>query len=198
MKRTTALALITVLLLALTPGTVPGVAAASDIEFISDANFAAALHELYQDQEITKDFVKTIKELNIGNKEISSLKGIEYFTGLTTLVCEGNELTELDVSKNTSLEGLYCGSNQLTKLILSNEPKLKNLGCQNNLLSSLDVSKQTALKVLDCSNNLLTMLDLSQNTGLTAVNCKANYLDNQEFLDINKGVIEKFGTDFFT
>ena len=71
---------------------------------------------------------------------------------LTELDCFNNQLTSLDVSKNTALEILYCSDNKLI---------------------SLDVSKNTALIVLDCSSNNLTSLDLSQNTALTSLGAKA-------------------------
>ena len=48
---------------------------------------------------------------------IRSLKGIEYFTNLTLLNCSLNELTKLDVSKNTALKELRCNDNLLTMLI---------------------------------------------------------------------------------
>ena len=63
---------------------------------------------------------------------ISNLKGIEAFIALTQLWCSYNQLTSLDVSKNTALT---------------------SLGCSFNKLTSLDVSKNTALKVLGCYGN---------------------------------------------
>ena len=46
--------------------------------------------------------------------------------------CKSNQLTGLDLSKNTALKALYCSNNQLT---------------------SLNVSKNTELDTLDCSGN---------------------------------------------
>ena len=63
---------------------------------------------------------------------ISDLKGVEYFTALTSLSCGGNRLTSLDVSKNTALEELICYQNNLTELDLSNNPSLKTLNIQHN------------------------------------------------------------------
>ena len=45
-------------------------------------------------------------------RNISNLKGIEAFTALTTLICDVNKITSLDVSKNTALTRLYCDENQ--------------------------------------------------------------------------------------
>ena len=47
--------------------------------------------------------VAVVTNINLSGQGISSLKGIEYFTALTSLNCEGNPLTSLDVSKNTAI-----------------------------------------------------------------------------------------------
>lgn len=60
----------------------------------------------------------TISYLDINNKNVASLKGIELFTELTSLCCDFNQLSELDVSKNTKLKYLYCSDNPLETLNL--------------------------------------------------------------------------------
>lgn len=80
-----------------------------------DENFRVFL----QSQSYGKDYVLTpeeissIKSLYVINNGITSLKGIEYFTALTELVCYENQLTSLDVSKNTALTEFYCSLNQI-------------------------------------------------------------------------------------
>jgi predicted Zn-dependent protease len=114
---------------------------------------------------------------------IKSVKGIEYLTGITELDLNENELTNLDVSKNTQLTKLWCASNQLTNLDISNNTQLTHLICGSNLLKSLNVSKNTQLIFLRCFNNQLTSLDLSKNTQLTSLMCFDNQLTN---LDLSK------------
>ena len=111
----------------------------------------------------------------LDESHIRSLDGIEYFS-ITQLSCIVNQLTALDVSKNTALTYLNCSSNQLTSLDLSNNTALTELTCYNNQLTSLDVSKNTALTELICSNNKLTSLDVSKNTTLTGLSCYNNQL----------------------
>ena len=101
--------------------------------------------------------------IDIDNKGISSLKGVEYFTALTRLYFEDNQLTKLDVSKNTMLTSLSCLENQLT---------------------SLDVSRNTALEWLQCSSNQLTSLDISQNTALTELCCYDNPGDGESLFPV--------------
>lgn len=114
--------------------------------------------------------------IDVSGKGISSLKGVEYFTALTELYCHINNLTVLDVSKNTALYGLACYSNNLNTLDMSKNTALTELSCENNQLITLDLSKNTALTQLDCRDNNLTTLDLSKNTALTELNCSTNRL----------------------
>ncbi len=126
---------------------------------------------------------ESIKKFDISNQNISSLKGIEYFTTLTSLYCSDNQLTTLDVSNNTALTELYCVKNQLSTLNLGSNTDLTSLNCSNNQLTALDVSKNTALTTLYCDNNKLTNLDVSNNTVLTELGCSRNQLTS---LDVSK------------
>ena len=115
--------------------------------------------------------------INCYSMNISNLKGIEAFTALTVLDCSFNNLTSLDVSKNTALHGLVCFDNQLTSLDVSQNTALTDLDCGDNQLTSLNVSKNTALTTLRCFSNQLTSLDLSKNTSLTDLICAFNEFD---------------------
>jgi len=101
---------------------------------------------------------------------------------LTSLYCYYNELTTLDVSKNTELERLSCLHNHLTSLDVSQNTELRILACDGNELTSLDVSKNTKLDFLDCSSNKLTSLDVSKNPDLETLYCSFNQLTS---LDIS-------------
>ena len=66
------------------------------------------------------------------NWNISNLKGIEAFTALTSLYCDGNQLTSLDLRLNKALTYLDCSENQLTSLVLSKKTALTDLWCWDN------------------------------------------------------------------
>ena len=125
---------------------------------------------------LSQDELNGVTELIIDHAYIKDLTGIELFPKLEKLDCKYNNLTRLDVSKNTKLTKLYCESNQLTGLDLSKNTALTELNCQDNQLTSLDLSKNTALTKLDCALNPLTSLDVSNNTALTYLNCNDNQL----------------------
>ena len=147
-----------------------------------DDNFREYLldQDYGQDGVLTETEIMYIDEIDVYDMEISSLQGIEYFTALGYLDCEDNELTSLDVSKNTALSELYCSDNYLTSLDVSNNVALVELDCYYNELTSLDVSKNTALESLDCDDNKLTTLDVSKNTAL-----KTLIIDDNEITSID-------------
>jgi uncharacterized protein YjdB len=82
-------------------------------------------------------------------------------TDITGFECWGNQLTALDVSKNTALTYLSCGSNQLTALDVSKNTALMQLFCDGNQLTALDVSKNTVLRELSCCGNNLSAVALN-------------------------------------
>ena len=116
-------------------------------------------------------------------QKLTSLQGIDFFPNLELLSCSRNQLTELDVSKNTKLTWLGCIENQLTELDVSKNTALEELYCYENNLTSLDVSKNTALKMLNCRKTQLTELDVSKNTVLEELYCDYNQLTS---LDVSK------------
>ena len=144
-----------------------------------DDHFIAYV-ELYCDKDgdgtLSQDELNGVTELFVVHAHIKDLTGIELFPNLKKLDCRNNNLTRLDVSKNTKLTVLYCEFNQLTSLDLSQNTALTELNCQYNQLTSLDLSQNTALTMLDCALNPLTSLDVSNNTALTYLNCNYNQL----------------------
>ncbi len=135
---------------------------------IPDINFEKAFIELkiddVQDGQILTINAEKEDSLDIYNKNIKSLEGIEAFKNLSFLNCFFNELTNLDVSENLKLKALYCGCNRLTTLYVRKNVILENLGVENNFLENLDLSKNAKLILLSYSSNNLSNLDVSQNT----------------------------------
>lgn len=122
-----------------------------------------------EDQSIEKEF-------NVSARQIQSLEGLEYFSTLTTLYCNSNQLTALDVNNNPALVTLSCSNNQLTSLIVTGNSALRNLYCDMNQLKVLDLSQNNALECLHCWSNQLTDLDLQNNTSLIELRCEGNNL----------------------
>ncbi|WP_298238153.1 hypothetical protein [uncultured Algibacter sp.] len=84
---------------------------------IPDKNFERILVELGIDTDkevngvVLRSDVQTVSFLDLYNKKIKSLKGIEAFVSLTYLDCRNNYLSHLDLSKNIALNTLYSDVN---------------------------------------------------------------------------------------
>lgn len=143
-----------------------------------DANFRNfVLSQSYgADGVLTSDEIAEVTTIDVSRRNIQSLKGIEYFTAVSTLNCKTNQLTMLDLSKNTALNALDCSSNQLTTLSLSWNSKLYRVDCSSNQLTTLNVSSCTQMTELRCQTNQLTVLDVSNNTDLMTLYCSSNQL----------------------
>ena len=144
MKKTVGLVLILLLFMF-------GTSALGDVE-INETNFPDAAFKSYVSERFGDgDGVLSIEEIesatiiNVQGLGISSLTGIEFFSSLESLSCGYNNLTSLDLSKNTSLKSLECTC--------------------NFDLTSLDVSKNTELLWIWCDDANLTSLDVSNNIG---------------------------------
>ena len=107
------------------------------------------------DNVLTADEIAAVKEIVVRSANISSLKGIEYFTNITYLNCCNNNLTLLDVSQNTKIVTLYCDSNQLKSLDVSKNTKLSFLYCGSNNITSLNLTKETLIKSSHYAANMV-------------------------------------------
>lgn len=128
------------------------------------------------DDSLSAEEIAAVKQINLPNKGISSLVGVEHFTNLEDLDVQHNEdLTTLNLSKNTELKTLKCNHTKLTSLDTSHNENLVFLECNEiSTLTTLNVSGSTALKHLYCNDNPLTALDLTNNLALEKLECGGN------------------------
>lgn len=116
---------------------------------IPDANFKTALLDhgvgitgtgisvidANRDGEICTDEASAYTgTINVENKNINDLTGIEAFTALTVLKCGYNSLRNLDISANTALINLFCYNNNLIYLNVANgnNQNMVNVKASNN------------------------------------------------------------------
>ena len=135
------------------------------------------------DKYFSPSEIANAKWISCDNKEISNLKGIEFFTNIWLLECYYNNLTTIDLSHNKNLSYINCHHNQLNELDVSGLPLLETFYCGHNALPSIDVSKNEKLEDFDCQDNHLDTLDVSQNTELEKLACVGNNLTE---LDVSK------------
>ncbi|MDG1730232.1 MAG: T9SS type B sorting domain-containing protein [Algibacter sp.] len=158
--------------------------------FIPDDNFEQALIDFGLDTPPLDDNVLTlniigITDLDIANRNITDLTGIEDFISLTNLDCSNNQLTVLNITQNTNLIELYCSENQLTNIDITSLSNLVRLWCFSNQLSSLNTIQNPGLISLRCEDNRLTNLDTSNNSNLNVLICEQNQIT---MLDVSNSV----------
>ena len=130
------------------------------IEF-ADPAFEAHMLKSYDtdsDGKISADEAKAVKMISVSSEfgtvgSITTLSGIEHFTRLEELYCNGNRISTLDVSGLTKLTTLSCTQNQISTLNVSGLTQLEYLWCSNNQISTLDVSNNAKLGALSCDPN---------------------------------------------
>ena len=130
--------------------------------FFPDPSFRALARELAGDVYgwnivyDLSDYVRTINLDDVGRElygDAYSLKGIENFSGLETLIWPIGYIKELDLPYiYPKLDWLNVYGNYLDHLDLSTQTELTDLNCSNNHLTELDVSNCTKLLYLDCFN----------------------------------------------
>ena len=165
---------------------------------IPDVNFRNALKVLYP-SIFNGDLMDTTLAatqkgvLDVGNKSIQSVEGIQYFKLTNTWWCDTNQITSLP-KLSPNLTGLRCQNNKLTSLPsmpssmvvlicdynnLTNLPNLPTsittLTCNSNQILSLPTTLPAALQTLYVSVNKLTLLpDLPAN--VVKLDCQRNKL----------------------
>lgn len=180
-------------------------AAGQDVE-INETNFPDPTFREYvkrfdnnRNGKLSTTEINAVKNIDVSEKNIKSIKGVEVFleleelecvknkisdinvsknTKLKKLNCEWNELTNLDVTKNTSLIELRCGINHLTTIDLKNNKNLRVLWCQTNRFTNLDIKENILLNEVFLVKNEISTLDLSNNKELQILDVSENNIKN--------------------
>ena len=153
---------------------IPFLSFGQDLTYIPDDSFEAYLelnnmgNGIDNDNYVTTSNINMVNYLDINNKNISDLTGIEDFISIDTLKCNYNNLETLNLSNNTNLKWLGCAYNQLTSINVNNNYFLTTLGAENNSLTSIDVSNNPNLVNLICYSNQLNSADVRNGNNYNA------------------------------
>jgi len=131
------------------------------------------------DDSVLTANISGVTTLDVENKSISDLTGIEAFVALTYLNCIDNQLTSLDVSKNTALEQLFLVTNDLTSLDVSKNTALIRLWCNSNQLTSLNIKNGVTTQ--------LTKFIATENPNLTCIETLDPTYATTNWTDIDAG-----------
>lgn len=178
-------------------GGYPIIQVAQEIQF-QDSNLYNAIVDILADKiiekndqnktiKIEKSDIESITTLNLGEKQITNLSGIENFTNLQDLQVYTNNISDISVlNGNTSIQTINLNDNKLTDedmKIFSTMTNLKRLGiAKNESITKIgDISKLTNLIELNAINNQIK--DLSGIEKLTKL--QEIYLSGNEIKDIS-------------
>ena len=136
--------------------------------------------------------------MDISQKSIHDLTGIQHFPALEYLDCSLNSINELTLSGFENLNTLNCVNCGLKKLYLYltnltnlncignnlsvqpvdryTTPNLETIACAQNTISKMDLRGLTKLKEVNCYLNMMTSLNASGCTNLTTLDCGSNLL----------------------
>ena len=104
--------------------------------YIPDTNLELALIELgyddIPDNYIDSNKVSEILVLDLSNKQLTDLTGLENFINLENLDISSNELTQVPIVNFTNLKSLNLNNNLFSVLDLSFNEKINSLNASNN------------------------------------------------------------------
>ncbi|RXM48291.1 T9SS type A sorting domain-containing protein [Flavobacterium sp. YO12] len=170
---------------------------------IPDSKFEDKLIELNIDKDgkngkVATTSIADLTSLNVANSNITDLTGIEDFSMLTSLECNNNQLTTINISRQPLLAKLNISHNKLNTFSVSANLSLIDLNISNNEISDLDVSKNTKLITLSASFNKLRNLDVSKNTILKEFDCTDNNLYSLNLKNGNNANMQNMTLGNFT
>ncbi len=153
--------------------------------------------------------------VNLSDRGITNLEGIQYFSNIAFLDFSGNStpiinidekwridtlrswtnksLVSLNVENAEHIKYLVIHNSQLTKLDIKNGKNLEYISCQSANLESFHVENGFRLKYLNCSFNSLSDINISEYPCLEEVSlawCPLSNLDlsqNQNLISLNLG-----------
>ena len=156
---------------------------------IPDANLRNALKALVPDlfendkvltvKALNSDYFKNNTTLDLSNKGIKNLEGLQYFCGYKHLILDGNNLGDVELSKyavSTSytagpvdergIESVSIRNANLTRLVSGDQYMMRNVDVSGNAqLTHLDLGRCKFLKTLDATGCPLQYLDIRNMAG---------------------------------
>lgn len=163
---------------------------------IPDANFRTFLKSNYpscfntnEQMDTTCTSITSLQSINVAQKNISNLDGIQYFDALYVLVCFENKLTSLP-KLPFDLKALVCFRNKLNVLPVLPDG-LQTLSCASNNLSFLP-NLPNSIATLACDSNKISSLP-SLPSALGSLKCNQNELKSLPSLPSSLSVLEANG-----
>ncbi|WP_075341543.1 matrixin family metalloprotease [Tenacibaculum agarivorans] len=150
---------------------------------IPDTAFESTLENLGYDDisgdgQVPTVLIETVTTLNLDNRNISNLSGINDFTALQVFRARSNPFTDIDISDNENLTDIDLFEVNIDSLNVDNLMHLKSLALSNNSMRTINLSENTLLETLliqSCTQ--FEAINLSQNTELKSLSIWGNALE---------------------
>ena len=137
--------------------------------FVADNNLKQALVALFDrdnNGKVSSSEVSTVKNVDLSNKQIANLDGLEYLPALEQLNISNNAVENIDLAKLPFLTALDCSNNRVAALDLARIPDLVSLNISGNDWASDSINI--------VSNPLLASLNAA-NTGIVYVRVRQGF-----------------------
>ncbi|HSQ87488.1 hypothetical protein [Romboutsia sp.] len=143
--------------------------------------------------QITKDYLITLREIDLSDCCINNLKGLEYATNLNSINLSKNEIIDTSpLSKLHRLVNLELSENRIEDVsFLNNLKKLKSVGLDSNNISHIrDLSNLKNLNLINISNNKIKDLSF-----VRTLHCKNIKIIASEQCVVLKPININYGDD---
>ena len=141
--------------------------------WFDDENFCQALLNIIPKGYITSSDVPNITSLDVSNKNISSIVGIQWFSDLKTLNCSQNNITSFNISMLSKLQTFDCSYNQVSTIYGTFPSTLTNINLYSNNLTSKP-ELPSGLQYLDLGENKFEYIDIRSHSSLKSFSCSNN------------------------
>ncbi len=145
---------------------ISGVAINSDT--FPDSVFRAYIKDNFdknpKDDKLTESEINNIRQINVGWKGITTLKGIEYLYNVMSVYAYHNDIVDADFSTMPYLLTLDLSENdKLKSLNVTNNKYLRHLYIQDSGLENVDLSGNPLLYNLETYRSKISKLDIRNN-----------------------------------
>lgn len=131
---------------------------------------------------VLEPFEEFYKEYTIKDTKITIQGAVKV------LVCGGQKIQKIDISKNPDLEYLHAYKNELTSFTIANHSNIKRLILSENKLSEVSVSDCSKLQSLSLWGNNLQSINLTNCPKITYVDCMRNNISDDAFQKLAKAL----------
>lgn len=123
------------------------------------------------DGALSEEEAARVTDLDLADRRLSSLEGVEAFKALAVLDASGNSLASADLSGLDCLVSVDLSGNSISELDLSGHAMLEDLDVSGNSMTALTLSGCSSLQSLSCAGNEIARLDLGGCPALSSLDC---------------------------